>query len=613
MLQSLYIAATGLQAYKKSTDVISTNINNVSNPDYNRKDPIIVDLPKGGVALNSIRRAFNKYLFLQYIKNSSSLKDLEIEQFYLNNVEQVFDDIKGLGLLDNLGKFFDAWQDVANDPDDITNRENLVLTTDLLLDKSKQAYETLIDNQAEIWDNIKNNVRILNDKLKNLAEINVKLNSSPNDPSLLDTRDKLIKEISELINVNVTLDDKTGKVYLTTTKGIPLVESGKAFLFYTDENNKVKDFTNARYVYNFMDNINLIKGGKLGGLAKSYLKIEEYKKNFSSFITDLIEKVNKVFAYDSNGNAPYALNSTDKGIPYFSSAYPITFESLDVDKDYKIGKFDLDDKSVVYDSNGKLSVSISVANDGLYKFETYLDSNKHIVLSFTKPDGTSYTYTDTNSDENGDGKISLKEFINVIHKAIPSDSSSPSVTLKDSNGNDLDLNLSDFLNIDYKYYNGEYRLTIANKKANSSMFINDTLTVYQTGGYAFDYYTMKNISVNEVIKKDPTKICIAKNPPDNSGDNTYAWKVVDLRDEIITNYKNFTGKIAGEKSFIDASYSSQKELFNSIEERYKNETGVDLDQELIKLTEMQRAYQASARVITVANEILDILLNLGKV
>ena len=82
MLQSLFTAATGLKTYKKATDVISTNINNVANPNYNREDISIIDLPKGGVALGSIKRAFNKYLFLQYVKNTSSLKDLEIEKFY---------------------------------------------------------------------------------------------------------------------------------------------------------------------------------------------------------------------------------------------------------------------------------------------------------------------------------------------------------------------------------------------------------------------------------------------------------------------------------------------------------------------------------------------------
>jgi len=579
MLQSLFTAATGLKTYKKATDVISTNINNVANPNYNREDISIIDLPKGGVALGSIKRAFNKYLFLQYVKNTSSLKDLEIEKFYLENVEQTFDDIKGLGILKELGKFFDAWQDVANDPDDITNRENLILTTKLLLDKSKQSYQILIDNQTDIWENIKNNVNILNDKLKTLAKINVKLNSVPNDPSLLDKRDKLIKEISELINVNVTLDDK-GKVYLTTTKGIPLVEDKNAFLFYVDIPNKVKDFTNNRYIYNFMDNINLIKGGKLGGLAKSYLKIEDYKKKFSSFLTNLVENVNKVFAYDSNGNAPYALNSDEQAIPFFSSSLPMTLQSLDVKDEYKVKWDDLKTKSVISDSNGKLSLSISIANQGLYE------------ISLEKSDII---------DLDSNGIITLDELVEAINSKLSNTT--------DSNGNSLGT----YLEASYRYYNGEWRLKITNKKDNSSFFVKDNLTIFGEKGYAFDTYTIKNLSVNSTIEEDPTKISIAKVPNANAGDNTYAWKVVDLRDSTISEYKNFTGEIASYKAFIEANYSSQKDLFSTIEEKYKNETGVDLDQELIKLTEMQRAYQASARVITVANEILDILLNLGRV
>ena len=478
-----------------------------------------------------------------------------------------------------MGKFFDAWQDVANDPDDITNREILILTTDLLLDKSKQAYQTLIDNQIDIWDNIKNNVKVLNDRLETLAKINVKLNSVPNDPSLLDERDKLIKKISELINVNVTLDDK-GKVYLTTTKGIPLVEDKNAFLFYVDIPNKVKDFTNNRYIYNFMDNINLIKGGKLGGLAKSYLKIEEYKKKFSAFLTNLVENVNKVFAYDSNGKAPYTLNSDEQAIPFFTSSLPMTLQSLDVKDEYKIKRDDLKTKSVILDSNGKLTLSISIANQGLYE------------ISLEKSD-----IKDTDSN----GIISLDELVKAINSKLSSTT--------DSNGVSLDT----YLEASYKYYNGEWRLRFTNKESNASFFVKDNLTIFGENGFAFDTYTIKNLSINKIIKDDPAKIPLAKVPNANAGDNTYAWKVVDLRDPTIIEYKNFTGNIAAYKAFIDANYSSQKDLFSTIEEKYKNEVGVDLDQELIKLTEMQKAYQASARVITVANEILDILLNLGRV
>ena len=39
-------------------------------------------------------------------------------------------------------------------------------------------------------------------------------------------------------------------------------------------------------------------------------------------------------------------------------------------------------------------------------------------------------------------------------------------------------------------------------------------------------------------------------------------------------------------------------------------SGVSVDEELVKIIEFQTAYQASARVITMANEMLQTLLNI---
>jgi flagellar hook-associated protein 1 FlgK len=44
----------------------------------------------------------------------------------------------------------------------------------------------------------------------------------------------------------------------------------------------------------------------------------------------------------------------------------------------------------------------------------------------------------------------------------------------------------------------------------------------------------------------------------------------------------------------------------------KSLTGVNMDEELINLTKLQRSYQAAARIITVTDELMQTILNIGK-
>lgn len=53
-------------------------------------------------------------------------------------------------------------------------------------------------------------------------------------------------------------------------------------------------------------------------------------------------------------------------------------------------------------------------------------------------------------------------------------------------------------------------------------------------------------------------------------------------------------------------------LYDAVKEKIQSLSGVNLDEELINLTKLQRAYQANARVISVADELFQTILNIGK-
>lgn len=83
-----------------------------------------------------------------------------------------------------------------------------------------------------------------------------------------------------------------------------------------------------------------------------------------------------------------------------------------------------------------------------------------------------------------------------------------------------------------------------------------------------------------------------------------------------TTFEGFLTHFAGEVGIQEDNINSKLETANALNEsaktNYQSITGVNLDEELSDMIKFQRAYEASARVFNTANEIYQVLVNLGK-
>lgn len=95
----------------------------------------------------------------------------------------------------------------------------------------------------------------------------------------------------------------------------------------------------------------------------------------------------------------------------------------------------------------------------------------------------------------------------------------------------------------------------------------------------------------------------------NSATQTYAV----LGNQTITGYLSTTVSDIGTKvSNLDASLKTQKAIVGEVKSRLTSVKSVDIEEELTDMIKFQKAYQASARVFSTCNELMDTLLNLGK-
>lgn len=130
----------------------------------------------------------------------------------------------------------------------------------------------------------------------------------------------------------------------------------------------------------------------------------------------------------------------------------------------------------------------------------------------------------------------------------------------------------------------------------------------------------KNIKVSSDILADDglQKIAAASDPNALPGDNTNVLNLIALRDTDITGlnggtFDDFVSSLISNLG-VDAQQANmmqanQSAMVKQVDYNRQSVSGVSLDEEMTNMLKYQKSYQASARMITVMDELLDTLIN----
>lgn len=133
------------------------------------------------------------------------------------------------------------------------------------------------------------------------------------------------------------------------------------------------------------------------------------------------------------------------------------------------------------------------------------------------------------------------------------------------------------------------------------------------------------IKVSDDVKKDPAKIAASGDPGSNSGNNQNAFLLSKIKSKDFSEYSaSLPDDMSGTFDFYyaamigDLGVSAQSAnknrdnvqvLVDSVENNRQSVSGVLLDEEMTNLIMFQHAYNASARMINVIDEMLDKVIN----
>jgi flagellar hook-associated protein 1 len=195
---------------------INTTANNISNantPGYSRQT-VQLETAGGqftgagffgkGVNISTVQRAHNAFLSAEASNTAAVAAGDATRLDYLQRMEQAFRmGESGLGFA--AGHLLNAFVDVASNPSDASSRQVVLSRVEELASRYRSAAGELTALQQGISQDLKTSIATVNELTKRVADLNQQiarvkgLGHEPND--LLDQRDRLVGEISQFLQV----------------------------------------------------------------------------------------------------------------------------------------------------------------------------------------------------------------------------------------------------------------------------------------------------------------------------------------------------------------------------------------------------------------------------
>ena len=223
MADILSIGANAAQLYKSALATVGNNIANLNTEGYTRQVANSVEnapTPTGssfigtGARLVSVTRAFNEFTETN-LRDSGS--ELTAQDPLIQYADQIVDVLgaQSSGLSDALNKFFSSASNLSTDPASTTLRNVFIRDADGLavrfrelsgqLSGIKEETDSAISLQLTSFNELGKQLFSVNEQLKKKATVNEQ------PPSLLDQRDKIMREMSQIAKIHVT-ENESGTV-----------------------------------------------------------------------------------------------------------------------------------------------------------------------------------------------------------------------------------------------------------------------------------------------------------------------------------------------------------------------------------------------------------------
>jgi len=269
-------ALSGLMAFQRALDTTSHNIANVNTDGYSRQHVELgARLPEHtgagyigqGVDVTAVSRSYDQFVASQLTSSSSAFAETRTFSTMASQVDNLVSD-EATGLSPALKAFFNAVNEVANDPSSLPVRQVMVSEAGSLAQQFNTVSSRFEDLQNQTNNQMQANIDDINIFAEGIATLNEKIVAGsggqlPND--LLDQRDALLAKIAEKISIS-TLAQQDGAIGVFIGNGQSLVLGANIAKLSLGESST--DPAHKNILVNGQDISKQISGGELSGMLK---------------------------------------------------------------------------------------------------------------------------------------------------------------------------------------------------------------------------------------------------------------------------------------------------------------------------------------------------------
>jgi flagellar hook-associated protein 1 FlgK len=636
----LNIGSQALQANLVALQTAGNNIANVNTAGYSRQKVVLETVPGQftgggyigkGVSVQTIQRNFDAFLIRQATLASATQAADTTRSDYLSQLGGIFQG-GSTGLGASINDMLNAFSDVASAPTDLTARTVVLTRVDETARRMRAAALSLDDLQIGIKQSLGEKVTAINTLAQNIADVNQQISRAqgsgqpPND--LLDKRDQLVRDLNKFVQTtSIAADDGTVGIFIGGSQALVLgAEVAPVSIVSDDFGDPLKSkLAISRNGVAITLDENTLGGGEVSGLLRFQNNDLVEGRNLLGRLTlavttamndqhklglDLDGNIGKDIFTPTNMNAgtiygavgqvsTSALNLGISDVTQFAASdYELTYTAPPLGtikrlSDGLVRNFDLT-TPITIDGLSITETGTAAAGDR-FLLKPFSTSASNIDREFSTPRALAVsspiaaTLSPTNT-----GSLALSS---ITAKTLATTAAAP----------------IDNFSINFSVVAGVTTYSIVDNTTATTIsagqpYVSGQPIAYTPAGLPGFSITLTGTPANT------DKVTI--------GQNTYAAlnggnaaSMMSLRDVAMFDGAALTDGYAGMISQIgiraqSANYSAQVST-NIAVNAEKNRTGVsgvNLDEEAAKLLQFQQAYQASAKMIQVAQNIFDTLI-----
>lgn len=564
----LDIAMRSLAAEQLGVEVTSHNVANVNTPGYCRQKvnyatayPVLSPWgPLGnGVKVQGIERAFDPFIAARLDQQSATLSEYRTLAAQLEQVAGLFNETQAGGLTAQLSAFFAAWHDLADHPVGAGERQALLQEALSLTEAFRYRADELVAARTSLTQQLAPVIEEINAHARRISELNREIQiSEANGQQANDLRDQRQREISalaELIGIR-TFTTTDGMVNVTLANGFTLTQGVQAWSLAFE----ITPADTVAVVWQGPGGLTQdltpgLSGGRLTALiALRDQLIPRYQNDLDELARELIFAVNELH---SQGTGLSLAASQTGTYAVTDTALPLSATGLPFGDRLTAG-----------------SVTLVVERAGQPASQTTLTIDPAMSLNDL--------ITALNTDAALAGLITASEADGrlVLTATVPGD-------------------------------------TLGFGEDTAHLWASLGINTFFTGDKAYTF------GVNPWVLADAGAIASGRLNADGTrapGDNRTALALADLETApagpdglpFAAAYERLVSALGLEGE----STRSQADFFQAVVDQLTHMrdavSGVSLDEELANLIKFQRAYQAAARLITIADELYETLLGIKR-